>query len=159
MNATLEQTLLHDLEAEREIKELRSKYCWYAVRSDSVAVSKLFTEDCRFESPPATAGGPRRWIEGGRPAIKTMMDGTAGHVVPLVTNHLIVVDGDTAKGSCTMESAASPVPGMTSILCYYLDKFRKVNGEWLFSERRLFFYRPYFEKPGEGDFGPDYKPI
>jgi hypothetical protein len=68
---------------------------------------------------------------------------------------VIVVEGDTAKGSCTMESAASPVPGVPTILCYYLDKFRRVDGRWLFSERRLFFYRPFFEKP-EVEFGPDY---
>lgn len=147
MDITLEQTRVDALESDRQIKELRSKYCWYAVRSESVAVSELFTEDCRFESPPATPGGERRWIDGGRAAIKTMMDGTAGKVVPLVTNHVIVVDGDTAKGSCTMESVASPVPGIPTILCYYLDKFRRVSGKWLFSERRLFFYRPFFEQP------------
>jgi hypothetical protein len=156
---TPDEVRLHNLEAEREIKELRAKYCWYATRSDSVAVSELFTEDCRFETPAATPDGPRRWIEGGRPAMKTMMDGTAGKVVPLVTNHYIVVDGDAAKGTCAMESAASPVPGMSSILCYYLDKFRRVDGRWLFSERRLFFYRPTLDTPREANYDVAYEAI
>jgi hypothetical protein len=88
-----------------------------------------------------------------------MMDGTAGKVVPLVTNHYVVVDGDVAKGTCAMESAASPAPGMSSILCYYLDKFRRVDGRWLFSERRLFFYRPVLDAPGEGAYDVAYSKI
>jgi hypothetical protein len=83
-----------------------------------------------------------------------MMKANGGKVVPLATNHVIVVEGDTARGSCAMESADSPAPVVTTVLCYYLDKFRRIDGVWLFSERRLFFYRPFFEKPSL-EIGPE----
>jgi hypothetical protein len=134
------------LESDLALKELRSKYCWYAVRGDAAAIVQLFTEDCHFEGQIRENG--RRDVIDGRGALLSYFSnniGKPGLVVPLIVNHVLSIHGDEATGTCAMESAVSPLPGAPALLCYYYDQFKRVDGRWLFSYRQLSFYRPQLQ--------------
>jgi hypothetical protein len=154
MTQSLEQRI-KTLEAIQACEELRSKYCWYAVRGDAQSIGKLFSEDCSFERPAQTPDGERNWVHG-RAALLEMQMAISKPlaVLPLAVNHVIDVQGDEATGTCAMQSALSPVMGGVPIVCYYIDKFGVRDGEWLFTQRRLFYYRPFFENPDDAQVSP-----
>jgi hypothetical protein len=65
----------------------------------------------------------------------------------MIHNQTITVAGDEAWGSCTMESRAAPNYD-DGFVGYYHDRLRRVEGSWLFTERRWFLYSPVFEDSG-----------
>jgi ketosteroid isomerase-like protein len=128
------------LEARTEISELRAKYGWYMTRADVDNVVALFTEDCLFLTArkPDNASQVR-----GRAALRDYLArARPGRRVPMVMNEVIAIDGDTATGTCVMQSV-----GEEAFCGHYVDSFRKVGGVWLFSERRFYGYWP--------DYAPD----
>jgi hypothetical protein len=141
---------IDSLESDIEIQELRSKYCWYAARGDIAPMMALFTEDLVFEGPPG-ADGQRAVIHGREELLPyfTAGIGKPGLVVPLIMNHVISIDGDEATGTCAMESPVTPLPGGSAggppMIYYYYDRFRRLDGRWCFSYRRLSLYRPVFD--------------
>jgi hypothetical protein len=57
--------------------------------------------------------------------------------LPVIHNHVIELDGDQATGTCVVESpvrAGKP----TGFVSRYEDTYRRVNGRWLFAERKVF---------------------
>lgn len=128
-----------DIEARFAISELRSKYCWYTVRGMKHEVLALFTGDGVFENArsegaePATARGTAELSE----YFSRM---TPGRRVPLVTNELTRIDGDSAEGTCAMLGV-----GEDGFAGHYIDQFRRVDGTWLFSSRRFFPYWPIYK--------------
>jgi hypothetical protein len=142
MTITLAQRV-DALESDVAIKELRSKYCWYAARGDIPPIIALFTLDCRFEGPIRENG--RRDVIIGRSELLpyfTQSIGKPGLVLPLIVNHVVSIRGDDATGTCAMESAVSPLPGMPALICYYYDQFKRIDAHWYFSYRQLSLYRP-----------------
>lgn len=142
MNLSIEQRL-DILESREYIKELRAKYAWHAARGEVHGIVSLFTEDGVFE----VLAGKERVRSQGREAIAGFLIANGmkpAHVVPLIHNDIIVIEGDQAHGTCAMEN-----PGTTDaprgFTGYYLEKMRRENGRWLFTERRYFFYTPVFE--------------
>ncbi len=140
------------LETRAEISELRARYAWLAARSQFSTVADLFTEDVVFEAP----GGPghRTRVEGResfRTTLGALTSPTPAQVVPIIANETIEIDGDEGTGTCLMHSPVTngEAPGFCG---YYHDRFRRVDGRWLFSERLYYFYLPYFE-PGPGGSG------
>jgi hypothetical protein len=67
--------------------------------------------------------------------------------LPLIHNHTIEVKGDEAFGTSVMEAHG---PKMTPDRWsgYYHDRLRRVDGKWLFVERRWFRSWPSFERSG-----------
>ncbi len=146
--STLEERVAQ-LEARAQISELRARYAWLAARSQFATVADLFTEDAVFEAP----GGPgnRTRIEGResfRTTLGALTSPTPVQVVPIIANEIIVIDGDEGRGTCLMHS---PVTGgeQPGFHGYYHDRFRRVDGRWLFSERLYYFYLPYYEDGGD----------
>lgn len=129
------------VEAKFALSELRSAYCWHTTRGDRQAVVALFTEDGLFqnhrgEDEPVTITGHEallRHFAPMRPARR----------VPVVMNEVSHVDGDTAEGTCVMQSF-----GDDGFVGHYIDRFRVVGECWLFSERRFFPYWPTFAPSG-----------
>jgi hypothetical protein len=112
------------------IQTLVAKYAWHAARGEYEPLAKLFTADGLFISPSA------------RPPAGTLAQFYATHLkpgltIPMVTNHIIEIDGDSARGRCTMQSLWQGTgPGFVG---FYEDEYRREGGEWRFT-RRVFQY-------------------
>jgi hypothetical protein len=59
--------------------------------------------------------------------------------LPCIHNHIIEINGDNAKGTCTIEVQ---ITHNQSIIGsgYYTDTSRRVNDQWKFAERHAYFY-------------------
>jgi hypothetical protein len=147
---------LNQLESYNEIAELRSKYCWYATRGDVPPIVELFTQDLEFVGP-ADAQGRRRTVRGRGELLPYFQAGIGmpGLVVPLIVNHVIEIDGDEARGTCAMQSPVSPGPdgnpGGPASVFYYQDRFKRVDGRWFFSYRKLSLYYPVLQLDDDRD--------
>ena len=134
---------LDALESREAIKELRSRYALCAMRGDAVGVAGTFTEDCVFDGP---AGPGKRTVIHGRAGLEKFLApqiGKVGAVLPLIHNHITVVDGDSGTGSCVMETPMAP--GFVHLVCQYIEKLKRVNGQWLFAERKMYLFLPTHE--------------
>ncbi|HSV81705.1 MAG TPA: nuclear transport factor 2 family protein [Ramlibacter sp.] len=129
------ESRLAAMEARFAISELRSRYCWHTVRAQKQELLELFTEDGVFQN--ARNGE----VVAGQPALREYFSRMApARRIPLVTNEVTTVDGDTAEGTCAMLGV-----GNESFCGHYIDSFRKVEGRWLFSARRFFPYWPVYQ--------------
>ena len=141
------------LEAREAFKELRARYAWHVVRAEFDAMSLLFAPDGFFEAP--IGGGGRRKVVGPDEIHAMLIDTVKPQgVFPMIHNDIIIVEGDEAWGTCTMESARSP-GAEVGFSGYYHDRIRRLDGRWLFTERRWFHYLPMFHDSG---LGPDSAP-
>ena len=98
---TLEQRL-QEVEDREEIKELTAKYAHWVACGEGAKVKDLFTDDGRFinevigEKPNIEVRG-RKQLDEFYPGLKR------GMALPCIHNHIIELDGDNAKGTCTIE--------------------------------------------------------
>ena len=114
---------LADYEA---IRTLTARYATLIARGEAAKASALFTDDGRFVSRQDVRG--RAALEAMYAAIKP------GNAFPLITNHLITLNGTTATGTCTFYSPFTHQSG-PSLCGAYADKYAFVEDKWLFSER------------------------
>jgi ketosteroid isomerase-like protein len=129
---------LEVIEARYAISELRSRYCWYTVRGMRDELLTLFTDDGVFENARNEGEAPAR--AHGRAELATYFARLKpARRVPLVTNEVTRVQGDSAEGTCAMLGA-----GDDSFAGHYIEQFRRVDGTWLFSSRRFFPYWPLY---------------
>lgn len=142
--------VLIELQAREQIKELRARYCWYAVRADYEQIAALYVPNCVLSVP----------IEGkvvtskGREGIMAYLQSRNLQpldVIPIVQNHIIKINGEEAWGTCTVFSHAAP-PGRVFVGRYH-DRFRKLDGEWLFVERHLSYYMPKYDESDRDCYG------
>jgi len=123
------------LEARYEISALRSKYCWYTTRGMRDAVVALFTDDCLFANARQPDGAVVE-VRGHNALSTYLARMRPGRRVPMVMNEVTDVYGDSAEGTCVMQSLSDdPFVG------HYIDSFRRTEGVWLFAARR---FHPYF---------------
>jgi ketosteroid isomerase-like protein len=137
---------IRTLEMIEEIKKLRARYCWHATRGDARALSDLFMPDGVFEVPE---GDQRRELVG-REVIYQMLAATLwrGMVSPVVGNHIIVIDGDQASGTCAMRNTIRGKDGNSNqVVGIYDDRLSYRRSQWFFSKRRYFTYDPQLEPP------------
>jgi hypothetical protein len=139
-------SLLRELIAREQIKELRALYGWHAARGDYEGIVQLFAPDALFE---ALIFERERKSYRGHDEIRGFLKQSVfpGVVFPLIHNDIIKVTGDEAVGSCAMESRTSQ-PHLPLFAGYYHDTARNFGGKWLFTERRFFRYLPQFERSG-----------
>jgi ketosteroid isomerase-like protein len=133
---TIEERL-HRLEAITEIKELTARYCLHVSRNEGEAIVDLFTSDGVLDG--STAGLGR--IEG-RDALLAFYSPAvtdAEESLPFIHNHIIEVNGDNATGTCALEGRFSRSGTSITMAGHYEDTYRRVDGRWLFVERKLFF--------------------
>lgn len=133
------------LEAREAIKELRARYAWSVVQADAEGVAATFTEDGAFvalENGVRSSVSPRFAI-----LDRHRRRLVPGKMLPMVHNEIIEVSGEEATSTCVMESPPTEANPAGSVV-YYRDRLRRVDGEWLFSERSAYFLQPVFEAPG-----------
>jgi ketosteroid isomerase-like protein len=135
---TLEQRL-QEVEDREEIKELTAKYAHWVARGEGAKVKDLFTDDGRFinevigEKPNIEVRG-RKQLDEFYPALKK------GMALPCIHNHIIELDGDNAKGTCTIEVRITRDGQSIIGSGFYADIYRRENGRWKFVERHAQFY-------------------
>lgn len=127
---------LHRLEAIAEIKELTARYCWHVARGEGPAIVDLFTADGVFDG---TGAGME--VYEGRAALAEFYGRQREPLaaIPFIHNHIVDVHGHEASGSCALDARFARPEGVTVSAGYYLDRYRQVDGRWLFRERKLFF--------------------
>jgi len=144
---------LEQLEARVRIEELRASYCFLVDdRRYDELVDTCFTSDalCDFRARSAAV---EPMISRGREEIrgffKQVVDVLLDGMSHTVHNHRITIDGDRASGDCYFELTAIDATSGDAIVGAgrYIDRYRRVEGRWLFEERRadLFHIAPLAE--------------
>jgi len=123
----------------RECHELALRYARACDTHDAAEFAAIFTEDGTIVSPGHTMTGREQIVAVVPSALKSMYLRT----MHLVHNDLVWIDGDnTARGETycvahhlTKESDAKASDYIMYIV--YDNQFRKENGRWYFSHRKL----------------------
>ena len=115
-----------------EIRELVSRYALGIARG--AQVGHLFTEDGLFIQ--RIPGLPPEQYQG-KAALLPMYQNVADTVrpLPMIHNHIIDIDGDTARGQCSIELRMTHDGKSMIASGYYDDEYRRVDGRWRFAKR------------------------
>ena len=136
-----------------DIKRLKGRYCAYRNDNyDADALADLFTEDAVWD-------GGIRGRNDGREEIRRFFQRAPQRLpfaIHMVTNSIIEVDGDTAKGTwylfqpCTFAEGDRAVWGAAR----YDEDYVRVNGNWKFQHLKLTsrFWTPFDEGWGKTRF-------
>jgi hypothetical protein len=135
---TLEQRV-QELADREEIKELTAKYAHWVGRGEGVKVKDLFADDGVFTNT-VEGEGTNIDVRGREQLDKFYPTLQRGMALPCIHNHIIELDGDNAKGTCTIEVRISQKGRSVVGSGYYEDTYRRVNGQWKFVARHSFFY-------------------
>ncbi|MGB3832665.1 MAG: nuclear transport factor 2 family protein [Mesorhizobium sp.] len=131
-NEGLEERLAR-IEALEEIRRLKARYCLHCDRGyDGEALAALFTADAVWDA------GPHRGVFRGRQAIRDFFDAISSaipYAAHLVTNPLIEVEGDAARGNWRMLMPCMLREGGTEIAAFqvaeYDETYTRIDGTWL----------------------------
>lgn len=128
------QVLMQD---EWEIRRLAMRYARAADRNDPEGFAAVFTEDGVVEGTGYLIQG-REALSRNPGMLREMFHSTFHTVL----NQTVEIDGDTAEGEtyCLASHVNHPVDGAFTKLDWairYQDKFRRVDGRWLFAYRKL----------------------
>ena len=122
----------------RQLDELALRYARACDTHDGEEFAAIFTEDGEIVSPGHTMTGRDQIVAVVPSALKQMYLRT----MHMVLNDLVWIDGDTARGETyctahhlTKESDAVASDYIMSII--YDNQYRKVDGRWYFSHRKL----------------------
>lgn len=124
--------MIQEFADREEIRELVSRYALGIARGSQVG--HLFTDDGLFIQ--RIPGLPPEQYQG-KDALIPMYAKIAETVrpLPMIHNHLIAIDGDTAHGQCSIELRMTHEGQSMIASGYYDDEYRKVNGRWRFAKR------------------------
>ena len=126
---------LQSLEDTEAIRNLKSRYAALCDDNDDAdGIATLFTEDATSNSP-----GLGRFE--GRDAIRGFFRGAAGifsFAIHYSLNGQIYVDGDTARAQWYLFMPCTVADGNRAMWRASIDheRYRRVDGSWLFSEKR-----------------------
>lgn len=130
--------LLADKDA---IRELTARYAHAIARGDGLAVVALFTDDAVFETKMPQAVKELPGVLRGAAQLSAFYAGVrAGEALPCGHDHVIVVAGDVAHATCSVEIRLTL--GRRSVIAsgYYDDRFRREPAGWKFSSRVCTFF-------------------
>ena len=122
---------LADLADREAIRELTSDYCQRVQRGDVEAVVELFCEDGSIEMEDTVTRGHEQLRASYSQALAEMTP------KPFIHNHVIELDGDSARGICSVEIRLVQDGRAHDAAGHYVDDYRKVDGRWRF-QRRVF---------------------
>jgi uncharacterized protein (TIGR02246 family) len=122
----------------RELRELALRYARACDTHDGAEFAAIFTEDGEIVSPKHTMTGRDQIVAIVPSALKSMYLRT----MHMVHNDLVWVEGDTARGEtyCTAHHLTKTSDTQASdyiMSIVYDNRFRKVDGRWYFSHRKL----------------------
>jgi len=123
-------------EDREQIRELYARYAFTIDHGPYDDWVKCFTEDGVFDSPRL---GSHVGHEGLRRFTAIYKESTGGaQVRHMMTNVIFRIDGDRATGGCYLTYYHCKNGKATlEALGRYEDQLRKVNGEWLFQNRKV----------------------
>jgi hypothetical protein len=120
------------------IRRLKHQYCWCFDAADLDGLITLFTADAVCELGPF---GTWRGVEDIRAGFAKQMvsSGVPGGVMHVVSNPLIEMDGNQARGRWYLvDYATSPdVVSPVKIVATYDDDYRCERGDWLIARTSL----------------------
>ncbi len=125
--------------ADRE--EIRDLIATYAHRvAHNLSVADLFADDGAYIHRRTLDAEPE--VTRGRAALEALYaprPNAVGLATPMIHNTLISIDGDGARGVCSIELR---IWGSSQIIAcgFYRDSFRRENGRWRFFERDNSFF-------------------
>ena len=122
----------------RELRELALRYARACDTHDAAEFAAIFTEDGEIVSPGHTMTGRDQIVAVVPSALKSMYLRT----MHMVHNDMVWIDGDTARGEtyCVAHHLIKESDTKASdyvMFILYDNKFRRVNGRWYFSHRKL----------------------
>ncbi len=121
--------------ADREaIRELTSDYCQRVQRGDVDGVVELFCADGSIETGETVTRGHEQLRSAYREAFAEMTP------EPFIHNHVIEVDGDAARGVCSVEIRMVQDGRGHDVAGHYHDDYRRVDGGWRFARRVFVVY-------------------
>lgn len=143
-----------------EIKNLKARYCDRCDDGyDPDGIAELFTEDGIWD------GGRTFGRRVGRDEIRAHFQGAAERVAIArhqVMNPMIDIDGDDASGQWLLFQPCTDagVDGAVWLAATYHDRYRRVDGAWLFAETVIdvAFFTPYDEGWARQQFLPGREP-
>ena len=106
----------------------------------------LFTDDASLLTHfPAGSGQDDVGSQGRAELLEVYKDLGAMSLKPFIHNHIIEVDGDRARGFCSVEIRLTQNGEAYTGAGHYEDTYRCVDGGWRFQSRELFVYHwvPY----------------
>jgi len=130
MSAKSIEEIVRELADKDEIRELTHRYAHAIWQQDPAGCAVLFTDDGVMD-----AAGQRS--EGRGAVEETLRQALSAAMKPMVHNHIIDVQGDTATGICYVDLRGT-VQGRSMIgAAYYDDMYERVDGRWKFKSRKL----------------------
>ena len=126
------------------IRKLVDAYAHCADRRDADGQRSLFTEDTHFVVYMDGQGSEPTQVLDGREALTPVFDGLNGYQATVHFNgqSTIALDGDRATGECyCIAHHLFTENGERKLMIAWLrygDTFVKVDGAWLFAERKLY---------------------
>jgi SnoaL-like domain len=127
-----ESARIQELEDQQTLRTLTHRYSSLAYKGDAEGVAGLFTEDGVFMS---NVHDMEVWSRSraeilGRFKETLVPSGS----LSMVHNHIYTITGDTASGTCLMETPwAHGFPN--GFIGAYEDSFRRIGGKWYFQQR------------------------
>ena len=140
------ETRIEQLEAKDQIRELTARYCHAVVDGDAEQIVSLFCEDGSFKTHNIAPTG--------RSALTEFYEsGVSGQThKPFVQNHVIELTSELeAIGRCSVEIRVNQDGEAYTQAGHYLDKYRKIDGNWKFAERH---YHRYHNAPWQSGWTP-----
>lgn len=130
-----------DLADREAIRELTAAYCRSIVRADGPGVVELFTEDGSLVTHFPEGSGQEDIATRGHAALREAYANLEpGDTMPFIQNHIVEVDGDEARGTCSVEIRMRQAGAAITGAGHYHDRYRRVQGRWRFASRELFVY-------------------
>lgn len=133
--ASLEERVqrLEEIEAIRRLKIRYAELC--DNNYDPDGLSSLFTDDAVWD------GGEEFGVHRGKDAIKEFFAGVSSQItfaLHYMVGHQVDIESDTeASGSWYLFEPATMNDQAAWIAATYRDRYRKVNGKWLFSNVKI----------------------
>ena len=129
------ETLVRQLAARDEIRELTARYCHAVVDGDAEAIVALFASDGTFRSHTLAPSGRDELL-----AFYAAGVGGRTHK-PFIQNHVIDLDSEEqAHGRCSVEIRVLQDGKAYTQAGHYLDRYRVEDGRWRFAERHYHRY-------------------
>jgi hypothetical protein len=129
------------------ILDLLGRYAWEIDHGTAEGWAGVFTPDGIFESPES---GMR--VQGRETLMAVARDlyCTLPTVHHVMSNHVIEVSGDTAKGRCELnEFMARPEAIYPNLQGWYEDDFVFVDQRWYIKHRRIYVAEPMSAMTGK----------
>ncbi len=138
--ASLEARLQQAIDRQ-SIIELTGRYCRAVAGDDLEELLSLFTEDASLHTQFPPGSGQDHSETTGKAALRETYRGTQGMGLrPCVHNHIVELDGDSARGFCSFEVRLIQDGVAYTGAGHYHDDYRRVAGDWRFQRRSLVLY-------------------